>query len=227
MIALRLHIISLLVIALYAHRPLYSQLPLHSQWDVLVVPDSKGFYESFFSLSDSLMRAEIGSFSFTGSLVGLAGKAELAEFDVLSQTVYTITLGSDDVKVHIARSPFISSAHHLSYYGPYGYVYKIDGRNFWGFDGSVPDMRLYFVNAYFGEQMVSVPQSAKNDIYEPNFCFRPRLFHPLECFTRVFRSADGRRLYVYMLNSRIPSLYEVCWIFIDGKYAGRIVDYAY
>ncbi len=221
MIALRLHIISSLVVMLHVCHPLYAQR------GVVVVPDSKGFYESFFSLSDSIMRAEIGSFSFTGSLVGLTGRVELTECDVLSQTEYTITLGSDDIKVHIARVPFISSAHRLSYYGPYGYVYKIDGRNFWGFDGRVPEMRLYSVNVFFGEQRVSVPQSAQNDIYEPNFCFRPRMFRPVECFTRVFQSVDGRRLYIYMLNSRIPSLYEVCWIFIDGKYAGRIVDYAY
>lgn len=221
MIVLRLHIIYVLIITLYANRPLYAQR------DVVVVPDSKGFYESFFSLSDSLIRAEIGSFSFAGSLVGLAGKSLLIEFNVLSQTEYTVTLGSDDTKVHIARAPFIRSAHRLSYYGPYGYVYKIDGKNFWGFDGRVPDMRLYSVNVFFGDQSLGVPRSAVNDIYEPNFCFRRRMFGPVECFTRVFRSMDGRRLYVYMLNSRIPSLYEVCWIIIDGQYAGRIVDYAY
>lgn len=221
MIALRLHIISSLVVMLHVCNPLYSQQ------DVVVVPDSKGFYESFFSLSDSLIRAETGSFTFAGSLVGLAGKSELIEYDVLSQTAYTITLGSDDVKVHIARAPFIRSAHRLSYYGPYGYVHMIDGRNFWGYDGSIPSMRMYFVNVFFGDQRVVVPQSALNDIYEPNFCFRRRMFRPVECFTRVFSSTDGKRLYVYMLNSRIPSLYEVCWIFIDGRYAGRIVDYAY
>ncbi len=221
MIALRIHIISVLVILLNVHRPLYAQR------DVVVVPDSKGFYESFFSLGDSIIRREIGSFTFTGSLVGLSGRADLTELDVLSQTEYTITIGTDDVKVHIARGHFMSSAHRLSYYGPYGYVYMIDGRNFWGFDGRVPEMRLYSVNVFFGERRVSVPQSAQNDIYEPNFCFRPRMFRPVECYPRVFQSVDGRRLYIYMLNSRIPSLYEVCWIFIDGKYAGRIVDYAY
>ena len=221
MIPVHLHIIGVLIISLCVHRPLYSQR------DILVVPDSKGFYESFFSLGDSTIRAEIGSFSFTGSLVGLSGAVELTEFDVLTQTEYTITLGSNDVMVHIARGPFISSAHSLSYYGPYGYVYKIDGRNFWGYDGSVPQRRVYSVNVYYDEHKVSVPQTAHRDIFEPNFCFRPRLFRPEECFARAFRSADGRRLYVYMLNSRIPSLYEVCWIFIDGKYTGRIVDYAY
>ncbi len=221
MIALRIHIISMLVILLNVHRP------LTPQQNVVVVPDSKGFYESFFSLSDSTIRAEIGSFSFTGSLVGLAGMSDLKEFDVMSQTEYTITLVLDELKVHIARGPFITSGHRLSHYGPYGYVYKIDGSSFWGFDGSVPQRRLYSVNIYFDEHTLSLPNSAYRDIYEPNFCSRPRLFRPEVCHTKAFRSADEKRIYVYMLNSRIPSLYEVCWIIIDGKYAGRIVDYAY
>lgn len=206
---------------------IFSPGPLIAQPNVVVVPDSKGFYESFFSLRDSTMRAEIGSFSFTGSLVGLAGMSDLKEFDVMSQTEYTITLVLDELMVHITRGPFISSGHRLSYYGPYGYVYKIDGSSFWGFDGSVPQRRLYSVNVYFDEHTLSLPKSAHRDIYEPNFCTRARLFRQAECHTRAFRSADGERIYIYMLNSRMPSLYEVCWIIIDGKYAGRIVDYAY
>lgn len=198
-----------------------------SQRGVVVVPDSKGMYESFFSLRDSVMRNEIGSFSFTGSIIGLTGKASLREFNVLSQTQYTITLMLDDIKVHIARGPFNHTAHRLSYYGPYGYVYKIDGRFFWGFDGRTPEKQIYAVQVFFGNQLVQLPRSAYRDIFEPNFCFRRRALRPVECHARAFLSDDGQRLYIYMLNSRVPSLYEVCWIISEEKYLGRVVDYAY
>ena len=198
-----------------------------SQRGVVVVPDSKGMYESYFSLRDSVMRQEIGSFSFTGSILGLTGKASLREFEVLSQTQYTITLMLDDIKVHIARGPFNHTAHRLSYYGPYGYVYRIDGRSFWGYDGSIPERQIYAVQVFFGNELVELPRRAYRDIFEPNFCFRPRAFRPQECYTRAFLSEDGERLYIYMLNSRVPSLYEVCWIIDAEEYLGRVVDYAY
>ncbi len=198
-----------------------------SQRGVIVVPDSKGMYESYFSLRDSVMRQEIGSFSFTGSMLGLTGKTSLREFDVLSQTQYTITLMLEDIKVHIARGPFNHTAHRLSYYGPYGYVYKIDGRSFWGYDGSIPEKQIYAVQVFFGNNLMELPRRAYRDIFEPNFCFRSRAFRPEECYARAFLSEDGQRLYIYMLNSRVPSLYEVCWIISEEEYLGRVVDYAY
>lgn len=198
-----------------------------SQSGVIVVPDSKGMYESFFALRDSTMRREIGSFSFTGSLVGLAGKELLREFEILAQTDNTITLFLDDIKVHITRGPFISTGRRFSYHGPYGYVYKIDGRNFWGFDGSIPERQIYSIDLFYGQQRIQLPHSSYRDIYEPNFCFRRRLLEPVKCHTKAYMSGDGERIYIYMLNSRIPSLYEVCWIITGGAYTGRVVDYAY
>lgn len=198
-----------------------------AQVDVVVVPDSKGLHESFFSLRDSTIRAEIGSFSFIGSIVGLNNRALLREFEVQSQTNYSITLVLDDLKVHILRGPFNRSAHRVSYYGPFGYVYKIDGRFFWGFDGSVPNHKVYGVDVFFGSERLSLPRSTYRDIYEPNFCTPRRIFRPEFCNTKAFLSEDGQRIYIYMLNSRIPSLYEVCWIISNGQYIGRVVDYAY
>lgn len=207
---------------------LVSSLPqVYSQTDVVVVPDSKGLYESFFSLKDSAMRAEIGSFSFIGSIVGLSSRVTLREFEVQSQTNYSITLILDELKVHIVRGPFNRALHRLSYYGPFGYVYKIDGRFFWGFDGRVPVQKLYAVDVYFGQERLELPRAAFRDIYEPNFCIPRRLFRPEQCHTRAFLSEDGKRIYIYMLNSKIPSLYEVTWIISKNRYIGRVVDYAY
>lgn len=200
---------------------------LPAQSGVIVVPDSKGMYESFFALRDSVMRREIGSFTFTGSIIGLSDKAAIREFAVMSQTNHSITLFLDDIKVHITTGPFMRAGRRLNYHGPYGYVHRIDGRNFWGYDGSVPDRQIYSVKVFYGQQQVQLPSAAYRDIFEPNLCTRPRLFAPVRCYPRAFLSEDGRRVYIYMLNSRVPSLYEVCWIVSDEKYIGRVVDYAY
>ncbi len=192
-----------------------------------VVPDYKGAAESFFSLSDSTFRAEVGSFTFTGSIIGLDGKTPLRQAELQSITSHTITLGLDQVKVHISRAPFFAEMHRIEYFGPQNYVYRIDGRFFWGFDGSLPRHRLINVHVYYGDKRLALPARAFRDLFEPNFCGRRGLFSRYECQTRAFLSEDGRRLYIHMQNSRKPSLYEVTWIIRDGEYVGRVVDYAY
>lgn len=200
---------------------------LPAQSGVVVVPDSKGMYESFFALRDSTMRQEIGSFTFTGSIIGLTGSAAIREFEVLAHTDHSVTLVLDDIKVHITAGPFMSAGRRLNYHGPYGYLYKIDGRSFWGYNGSLPGRQIYSVEVIFGQQRIILPRSAYRDIFEPNLCARPRFFSSVRCYPRAFLSEDGKRVYIYMLNSREPSLYEVCWIIDEGQYIGRVVDYAY
>ncbi len=202
-------------------------LQANAQEGEYVVPDYKGMMESYFSLKDSTIRAEIGSFSFTGSMLGISGKAPLRQFELHSQTKYTITLAHDDKKVHVSKMPFYSSGHRFGFYGPQNHLYKIDGRYFCGFDGRMPTRRLVYIRVYIGEQQIDLPVRAFRDIYEPNFCSRQGLFGRWECNTKAFLSEDGERLYIYMKNSRIPSLYEVTWIIENGKYLGRVVDYAY
>ncbi len=200
---------------------------LHGQTGDYVVPDYKGAAESFFSLSDSTLRAEVGSFTFTGSIIGLSGKVPLRQFELQSITHHTITLGLDELRVHVSRAPFFAEAHRIDYFGPQNYVYRIDGRFFWGFDGSLPRHRLVNVHLFKGDQRLSLPNRAFRDIFEPNFCSRRGLFSRHECYTKAFLSEDGRRIYIHMQNSRVPSLYEVTWIIVDGQYVGRVVDYAY
>ncbi len=192
-----------------------------------VVPDYKGMMESFFSVTDSVIRKEAGSFTFTGSIAGLTNKASLRQFELYSLTDHTITLALDDMKIHISRGPFFSAVHQIERFGPQGYVYRINGRPFWGFDGSVPNQRIVNVHFFDGDQRMELPGKAIRDIFEPNFCTRRGLFRQPECSSKAFVSDDGKRIYVYMKNSRKPSLYEVTWIISEGRYIGRIVDYAY
>ncbi len=205
----------------------YSSAIASGQDDYYVVPDYKGTAESFFSLGDSLIRSEAGSFSFAGSILGLNRLNELQQLEIVSLTDHTIALELDDIKVSIARSRFFPSSHDIEYWGHMRHVLRIDGRYFWGFDGRMPKQRIVYIEVLWGDERIRLPASAFRDIFEPNFCSRPSLFGRRVCHTRVFISDDGERLYIYMRNSEMPSLYEVTWILINGRYIGRIVDYAY
>ncbi len=200
---------------------------LYGQSGEYVVPDYKGSAESFFSISDSLIRREAGSFSFAGSLAGLHGETELTPFGVYAQTESNITLAHEQVKVYIGTAHFVPGRHSFEYFGHRGYVYKINGRHFWGIDGQVPSRQVVAVRIYYGDRRVDLPTRAFRDIFEPNFCFRTSLLGSRECHSKAFMSADGERIYIYMRNGRIPSLYEVTWIISRGEYLGRVVDYAY
>ncbi len=198
-----------------------------SQEGHYVVPDYKGSAESFFSLKDTIIRQEVGSFTFIGSLLGLTGKASLREFELYGFSHQTLTLVLDEMRIFISRGPFHPTLHRISYFGPHNYVYLIDGRYYWGVDGRLPGQRMLSVHVSLGAEQMSLPHRAIRDIFEPNFCRRRLLFGRVECQARAFLSEDGERIYIYMLNSRVPSLYEVTWIIRNGEYLGRVVDYAY
>lgn len=194
-----------------------------------VVHDPKAEYESFFLLTDSVLRREIGSFSFAGSLLGYKGGAELEQFEVLELDAQRVEFvdPQGELRVVIQTGRFDPAAHRLEYFGRTGFLVRIDGRPFWGIDGRMPARTLESVRVVSGLTFKSLPDQAIRDIFEPNLCRRSLIRGRLSCQAMVFRSEDGRRLYIHMFNGRIPSLYEVTWIIRDGRYSGRVAGYAY
>jgi hypothetical protein len=43
----------------------------------------------------------------------------------------------------------------------------------------------------------------------------------------VYRSADGKRIYIYMLKRETGGSYEVTWVIQDKKYLRRIIDFGF
>jgi hypothetical protein len=70
------------------------------------------------------------------------------------------------------------------------------------------------VNFIHVEYILVLPDSAIAGLYEASLCS-----------ARVFRSTDKHRIYIYMLNGKNESQYEVTWIIQDSKYYGRVIDY--
>ncbi len=193
----------------------------------MVVAELKGMRESFFYLEDSVLRNEIGSFNFIGSFLGKAGQADLLRFEVSEFSRDRIILSHDTISVFIGSTTFFPQMHKLEFNKEWKFLYRIDQKPYWGIEGRVPKRKIAGVIVYFEYGYLKLPAGEFRDLFEPNLCRRTSLFGRLVCRSEAFMSEDGRRIYIYMRNGTIPSLYEVTWIIEDGEYIGRGVDFAY
>ena len=192
---------------------------------VVAHPDRKK--EGFFYLADSVIASELASFNFVGRIYGQKPSEPLISFPLKSVSSNTVEFSHENHSVFIETGRFRSTRHHLKYFRLSGYLYKIDGRYFWGIDGKVPRRQIETLQVVIDENPVKIPSYAYNDIFEPNLCIRYLFSRTVSCDVAVYLSNDGERIYIYMQNGEIPSLYEITWIFRRGKYIGRVVDFAY
>jgi hypothetical protein len=99
---------------------------------------------------------------------------------------------------------------------------QINNRRIFGTAGTMPRKRIKAVRVLYGEhRIVSIPDSAYYDLFEPNICENGDQMK-LRC--KVYQSKDKQRVYIYMINGEAGNLYEVVWIIIQGKYYSRWVN---
>ncbi len=198
--------------------------------DYFVLADYKGLAESYFRLRDSILKAEVGSFSFIGYLLRVEPDDGLNEFQMTDYGPDSIVLQHKNKQVIVTSTRFRTFEHDLGYVSDGTYLYLIDGKRYWGYNGRVPHRKISRVEVKIDNKTIELPSEAFADLFDPNLCRRNLLFfirERIECRTKAFVSNDGSRIYIHMTNARIPHLYEVTWIIRNGKYDGRIVDYAY
>lgn len=183
--------------------------------------------EGFFYLADSIIASELASFNFAGPVYRQKPSEPLVVFSVQDVRANSVRFEFQKNSVYIETGRFRPGNHRLQYFKRSAYLHKIDGRYFWGIDGKVPQRRINSLQVEIDGSAVRIPVSAFNDIFEPNLCIRMFITGRVECETAVFASNDGERVYIYMRNGTIPNLYEITWIFRNGKYIGRVIDYAY
>ncbi len=201
-----------------------------AQDDYFVLTDYKALQESYFRLGDSLLKTEIGSFTFIGSILDVQPHAGLREFDIQYLSHDSLLLLLDDYRIYITASRFRTFEHQLGFVPGERYLRYIDGNPYWGYNGRVPNRKLGAVFIDTGNEYIELPYHSYADLFEPNLCRKRRFLifnERINCYTRAFLSADTKRLYIHMSNSREPLKYEVTWIIRNGRYAGRIVDYAH
>ncbi|MFW5708260.1 MAG: hypothetical protein ACOCX0_06325 [Bacteroidota bacterium] len=200
------------------------------QEQFFTLPDYKAIMESYFGLSDSVLRAEIGSFSFVGTMMGKDSVAGLKEFEVDDISLDNVSLLLDDVSVSIAVSRFKPLEHTLGYVPGEDYLIYIDHKPYWGYDGRIPQRKIDSVVVNYEGFSAILPPESFSDLFEPNLCRRSGFLFfrgRTTCQTRAFLSADNNRIYIHMVNGRYPHYYEVTWIIQNGRYVGRVLDYSH
>lgn len=183
--------------------------------------------EGFFYLADSIIASELASFNFVGRIYRQKPSEPLIAFDVSEVSTGSAGFKYGNSSVYIETGRFRPAQHHLQYYRRSAWLYKIDGRFYWGIEGKVPLRKIENMSVVIDGKSVRMANYAYNDIFESNLCVRMFITGRVECETAVYVSQDGERIYIYMRNGKIPSLYEITWIFRNGRYIGRVIDYAY
>lgn len=82
------------------------------------------------------------------------------------------------------------------------------------------------IRVLFGRyDQLLLPDSALIGISNAKMCLKfTRKHKPVESKSKVFRSLDKRRIYIYMLNGDEANRYEVTWIIKDKKYLTRVIE---
>lgn len=82
--------------------------------------------------------------------------------------------------------------------------------------------KVFFIHYKYG---FSLPDSAINDIYDPNICAEyTKKNKPIASNCKVYQSVDRKRIYIYMLNGQVDRCYEVTWVIKDDEYYTRVID---
>jgi len=128
-----------------------------------------------------------------------------------------VILENEIIKVEIATTPFIKANHKLKFvHKDSNIVEKIDGRQVFGTDGGIPKTQYKFITFEINKTPVEIPQSALQNLYEPN------LYN-----SKANYDAVNDILYLQSSNSDGAGGYEIVWIIEKKKFKTRIEAYGF
>lgn len=191
-------------------------------------PDTRNKRESFTKIQDKTVRADIASFAMAG-LDESAGKQPLRKLQMTAIGNDSIAFEGNGISVRIKSGRFDPTKHKLGYYTntetEKKYLTKINGKPFYGDYGSMPKTTIASLTVLFGADTVAIPAEAYADLYNPIFSYNENGVQ--KYINNVFLSADGKKVYIYMLKRESGGSYEVTWVIQDGKYVRRVVDFGF
>lgn len=125
-----------------------------------------------------------------------------------------IVFQKDSVQVMITLKNFVASENKLEYATDSGvkYLAKINSKQPWGTDGSVPKKQYKAVEFTLGKRTSLVPANAISDLFQPHFLF-----------TQVFYDENSDTLYISTDNSDGAGGYSLLFIIHKGQYKDRMV----
>lgn len=189
------------------------------------LPDYRSKSERFTRMRIPEIRNDLATFMLSG-IVESVGKEKLVQIPVTKYDEDFISFSNEEWSVTITSGVFFKTKHKLQYYDE-KYLMRIDNKPYWGIYGKVPTTIISSIIVTHFEDTIAIPAAAYMDTYNPVFC-KTITSTTANCNDAVYISKDGKRLYIYMLNSEDGTNgYEVTWIIADQKYFGRVVDFGY
>jgi hypothetical protein len=186
------------------------------------LPDSRRKTESFDRFHTKDLRADLATFTLSG-IGESVGLLPLQKIPYTKLSNDSIVFEGDGIKAKVKISPFDPSKHKLSY--DEKYLVRIDRKPYYGNYLQVPKTQISDVSVIINKDTVFIPPTAYNDLYNLNFTY---LDKGVERTTdAVYKSKDGRKVYLYLFSKDKTGSYEVTWIIEDGKYLRRVLDYGF
>ena len=185
-------------------------------------PDYRSKKDVFTRIIEKDIRSDIASYSM-GGMDESIGKLPLKTIPITASGSNFISFSGNNIQVTITAASFDPKKHKLGYYDKY--LTKIDNKAYYGDYGKVPKTVIESVRIIVDKDTVAVPPTAFNDLYNPIFTFNERGVEKSQ--NKVYLSADGRKIYVYMLKPETGGSYEVTWVIQDKKYLKRVVDFGF
>jgi hypothetical protein len=103
---------------------------------------------------------------------------------------------------------------------------KIDRKYYYGDYGNLPKKQISQIRLMIGKDTIIIPAAAYSDFYNLNLSYEDKTGTQRSA-NAIYRSNDGRRLYLYLLSKDATGSYEVTWVIQDRKYLRRVVDYGF
>lgn len=193
----------------------------HAQTDDY--PDYRSKKEIFSRIVEKDIRSDIASYSM-GGIDESIGKLPLKTIPATGYGSNFISFGNNNIHVTITGGAFDPTKHKLGYFDE-KYLVKIDNKSYFGNYGKVPKTTIEKVIVVIDNDTVAIPPAAFSDLYNPIFTVSEGGVQKSN--NKVYLSADGRKIYVYMLKQESGGSYEVTWIIQDKKYLRRVVDFGF
>ncbi|HEX8278296.1 MAG TPA: hypothetical protein VF540_06355 [Segetibacter sp.] len=186
-------------------------------------PDYRSKREIFTRIVEKDIRSDIASYSM-GGIDESIGKNPLTTLPITALSSKSISFANNRIQVTITGGIFDPSKHKLGYYDE-KYLVKIDNKPYFGDYGKVPNTTIENVTVLIDRDTVPIPVTAFYDLYNPIFTVTDGGVQKSN--NKVYLSADGRKVYVYMLKQEAGGSYEVTWVIQDKKYLRRVVDFGF
>jgi len=187
------------------------------------MPDYRSKKEIFTRIQEKDIRSDISSFNIAGIDEGV-GKLPLKTVPIAQATNNSLTFSDGRIKVVITTADFEPAKHKLGFYDT-KYLVKIDNKPYFGDYGKVPKTYVKSVSLIVGNDTAVVPEAACIDLCNPILTYFER--GAQKSSNKVYLSADGKRIYVYMLKQESGGSYEATWVFRDNRYVKRVVDFGF